>query len=768
MRSDVVTTLLAIVAAVSMVPAAVCEASGGRQTRWEEAARKSGLSDVDIAALGEQGVLITDQAYKQVFSAYLSYGTVPFITSDSLLNTYHVLYEESVLRLESAMARRLPGILRRVLDNLEEANAFLRRSKWFDEPTRLSKTRPELVSAAERRARLVMGIGLRLVDDAFRLGEAELDAIVDREVERIVEAAWSGMPEWLGKGDESFLALDYSRYKPRGFYTRSEGLKKYFRAVSWLQSVPFRVGRDEELLAILMLGSAMKHTGSGDYRTVQEAEQFFRAYGSFIGKGDDWDLVVAAQQVGTSMQLALANGELLKIRNELDEMAKRGGGRPQINDQDRLAPADPNAVAEPNFRIISAYRTPSAILFQQTTDLRRFTRPYPDGLEVAVALGSRFARQRLSDPQKAGVLETIDSCEGQFQGRSLYFGYLDALRALLDAPEEDTPDFMKTAIWEAKSCNTALAGWAQLRHTWVLQAKQTVHYRARMQAPRGFVEPEPEFFSRMADLAASSRRLLKQSGAFDPDYAWAIRDLEIFRGVLLTAENERTLRDELQRRARTEGVDPDLMGMLMRLDGQGPETWTEAYLREKAKWVDTVVADIRSGRMDQHAEVATALGRLDVDLEALWERLENVSHRIEVIAHKQLRGVNPNRSEVAFMQDYGKTIAGIMFYGGNSYLVPRDDAPRVVDVYANPDAGGYLHVGVARPRRLYVLYPWKDEAILCQGAVMPYYEFVTGRRVTDESWKGMLDSQERPGLPSWVRPIVSGGRLSKPELRDGY
>ena len=96
-------------------------------------------------------------------------------------------------------------------------------------------------------------------------------------------------------------------------------------------------------------------------------------------------------------------------------------------------------VAEANFRVISAYRTPSAILFQQTTDLRRFTRPYPNGLEVAAALGSTFARRQLSDPQRAQVLETIGSCEGQFQGRSLYFGYLDALRALLDAPEADAP-----------------------------------------------------------------------------------------------------------------------------------------------------------------------------------------------------------------------------------------------------------------------------------------------------------------------------------------
>lgn len=109
-----------------------------------------------------------------------------------------------------------------------------------------------------------------------------------------------------------------------------------------------------------------------------------------------------------------------------------------------------------------------------------------------------------------------------------------------------------------------------------------------------------------------------------------------------------------------------------------------------------------------------------------------------------------------------------MLYGGNSYLSPRDDAPRVVDVYANPQEGGFLHVGVARPRKLYVLYPWKGKTILCEGAIMPYYEFVTASRLTDKSWKERLDSEQRPSIPRWVAPVVSGGDLSQPSLKEHY
>ena len=154
-----------------------------------------------------------------------------------------------------------------------------------------------------------------------------------------------------------------------------------------------------------------------------------------------------------------------------------------------------------------------------------------------------------------------------------------------------------------------------------------------------------------------------------------------------------------------------------------------------------------------------------LDLEDLWEKLEKVSRQLEVISHKQLRNADLNRDEISFIKAYGQTIAGIMLYGGNSFLTPRDDAPRVVDVYANPEEGGYLHVGIARPRKLYVLYPWKGKAVLCEGAIMPYYEFITTSRLTDESWKERLDSDKRPSIPKWLSPVVGGGNLSKPTLK---
>jgi hypothetical protein len=51
---------------------------------------------------------------------------------------------------------------------------------------------------------------------------------------------------------------------------------------------------------------------------------------------------------------------------------------------------------------------------------------------------------------------------------------------------------------------------------------------------------------------------------------------------------------------------------------------------------------------------------------------------------------------------------------------------------------------------------------------MPYYEFVDTTILTDESWQELLDSKERPPIPEWIVPIVSGGKLSKPRLKDEH
>lgn len=101
----------------------------------------------------------------------------------------------------------------------------------------------------------------------------------------------------------------------------------------------------------------------------------------------------------------------------------------------------------------------------------------------------------------------------------LYYG---ALSALFEPADPAAPDFMRGEAWQRKSLQTALSGWAQLRHTWELQAKFNELYFGITIRPAGFVEPDPEFFRRMGGMAGFIVDRLMAAGAFydlpsDPD-----------------------------------------------------------------------------------------------------------------------------------------------------------------------------------------------------------------------------------------------------------
>lgn len=714
------------------------QANGSGSANWKAKAEASGLDGRAIKQLERDGILVAGEAYRQAFSAYTSGKKNPvFITSDSLLNAYHTLYEESIVRLEVANAKRLPPFLREVISALDGCGG--------DD----IKCAPELKAAALQRAKLVLGIAVRLQDDGFRFGDPTLDAILEDEVARINNAEGRRMPAWLGEPSPSFMGIDYNRYKPRGFYAKRENLARYFRTHSWLQSIPFRINNDVEMLAILMVGNCawrMDAMPPVNYR-------------QFLGQADNLDFSDAATG-SFPFRIEIPGDGFGKLRREFIEKAKKTG-KGRINDM------------EPSFRILSAYQTPSALLFTQTTAPQTPRRPLPNGLEVPAAMGSGFAAGLL-DPS---LLPTIERVKGDFahhpyptsthqprmRGLSLYKTYLHVLEALINPPEPDAPDFMRGDAWQIKSLNTFLGSWSQMRHTWVLQAKQSILWTCATSEPVGFVEPEPDFFARMANLAEATKLLLQQHGAFTPDYvgtAEAILQLTTQYGNL---ENRDAFEDIFHELPTSEQA--DLLPMYVLLDCSPSEAkyGSGAHYRESVAWMRRLAEDIRSGNIDKESFVVR-LAEEQGALETKWDKLGRISARLDSLAQKQLRGVAFNEMDNVFIADYGKNLAELCFYHGNSYLNPRDDAPKLADVFSNINEGQHLHVGIARPRKMYVLYPWQGKDVLCEGAVLPYYEFAHPTRLNDAEWKGMLDSRKRPPVPGWFQPVVDGGKLGKPEF----
>src|SRR5262249_34297830 len=87
--------------------------------RWQDFAKREPLSDQQIQTLARDKFIIVPTDYKQVFTPYYKTGPV-FITSDSILNGYSVLFEASIERIERHNATRLLPLLQAIWLNLNK------------------------------------------------------------------------------------------------------------------------------------------------------------------------------------------------------------------------------------------------------------------------------------------------------------------------------------------------------------------------------------------------------------------------------------------------------------------------------------------------------------------------------------------------------------------------------------------------------------------------------------------------------------------------
>jgi hypothetical protein len=174
------------------------------------------LSDAQRERLARDGFVVSPGVEKEFFTVYeqARYANVPtFVTSDSLLHTYHLLFDK-VLR--TAEAQYFIPLLRdlntALLGRAQDEYETLQGTAWED---------------AARRTVAFVGVASKLLDPEVTIPD-EAMALVEAELALIEDAAgiqpspiFPGLP----------FGEDYSQYIPRGHYTRSAELEAYFKSM---------------------------------------------------------------------------------------------------------------------------------------------------------------------------------------------------------------------------------------------------------------------------------------------------------------------------------------------------------------------------------------------------------------------------------------------------------------------------------------------------------------------------------------------------------
>ncbi len=704
---------------------------------WRENATKKKLSAQVVAAL-EQNQIAFGDSCRQSFDPYLE-GPV-FITSDSILNAFHVLLEDSFRELELRRAesfRALLNSLRSAVSNETDQSGVT-----FMKPDRYVLARAH-VDRVLGPAMVLMGEPLESFPDTLR-------SEIKEQVDLIKQAGAPALPDWLAPTDpNSLLAIDYSSFKPLGFYAESKRLTDYFRAIRWLQLVPFRAGREHEFDAMILLLVASKESN-----TLQK----FAKLTSFLGPGDD----------PTMLELARILDNVYPRRPEdfdqsLDSVryrvAKRliENGYYKINSDLRANTTVTNTFYDLTFRIVSATATPDAVVL---ADMMKRSLA-PSGLAVASLLGSTFAYKHLEEPEQAFLDKqrakwlNAHSQLGLFESAKLFPKYLDTLQALFLEQPEEAPAFMKSEAWEAKSCQTALAGWAQARHTFTLQTKISQDYLGLVMIPPGFVEPNPEFFARVSRLLENARDSLTAEGCFRPSVSQESDRLHDLAQLLSNALSASLAKSE----SIINSVSFEDFALLSEIGITIGDPSFDLFDLDLKSAQDVERIHNAIQKIEAKAE-ATANHSLHIPeqdslLRERWTKLIRTARTLECLAHKQLRGKSWSTAEEDFLKGYGEDMAFAMGYFGNSWLTPLDDAPRSVEIASFSNRNRSLYAAIGRPRKFHVLYPWNNMKILCTGSVMQYYEFESKEPATDKELKDQLDTPLAPKIPEWITPFAS-------------
>ena len=512
------------------------------------------LSAAHRQRLAQVGFVVSPGVEKEFFTLYekARYANLPvFVTSDSLLHVYHLLFDKVLRTAETEyFIPLLRDLNQAVLAETDRQYQALQGSAWEE---------------AARRAVAFVAVASKLLDASIQEPDYARE-LVQAEL-ALVETADGIHLSPLFPGLE--YGEDYTQYIPRGHYTRSEELKAYFKSMMWYGRMTYRlktkdpeVGRAETRSAIL-LANALRHAVVNGKPALEAWMDLYSPTVFFVGRSDD---LTALQylEVMDSIYGPEAAVSALADETKLDAFIQQANLLPPpLILGIVIADIDDVEGTTKGMRFMGQRFVPDAYIFRQLIYRNVGTpnnpRTLPKGMDIPAAMGSERAYQILEQmgetsyenyPQQMEKMRrwTAGLTQADWT-ETLYNTWLYSFYPLLEVPGEGYPAFMRSDAWLYKQLNTVLGSWAELKHDTILYAKQVYAELGGgpppppPTPPKGYVEPVPQFFARLAALTAMTRSGLESRGLLAELDRQSLETLEDLARSL-QAMSEKELRGE--------------------------------------------------------------------------------------------------------------------------------------------------------------------------------------------------------------------------------
>ena len=621
--------------------------------------------------------------------------TPNFITTDSVLHTFHAFYDFLLRSVENGKLYDDAALMTKTLieDSLGQHSG---------------ESTPEMKLAA------VKNIAFLLVP-ADALGVKTSGLPIPEEARTLASAESKLIQAHQGKSKSPILDsdMDYSMFVPRGHYTRSERLKRFFVAMIWYGTAPLQVrdndgkAKPDQIRQAYLLGKLLlvspddkrpKAPGTL-WRNIYEPTAFM------VGAADQMNPTLFLQAVdavtgaGSGSQTSRtsstsptgAAGLDLTDQATLDKIAEEAAKKNPAQIVNGARPKEVTVKLMDQRFVVDSYILQQ--LVYPSVGTRTKGRTWPFGLDLAAALGSDRALEILKTEYKQDEFENygkqMDAMRAYVKAvppdqwqENVYWGWIDLLRHVVDVKGKGYPSFMQTEAWADKSLNAALANWAELRHDTILYTHQVVaeagggDEEEPNPPPRGYVEPDIKTYGRLLFLNKQLWKGLKSRDLVSERLDAKLKDFDKLLTFLVTAS-----RKELANQPFTKAEEEEI------------HTYGDTM-----SYLNTFMLEDKTGKAG-----------------ANWSEISSDSDR---------------------------------------------DMAVVADVSTNNDAGEALEEGVGHANAIYAIFPARGKLWLGRGAVFSYYEFhhPMNDRLTDEKWQQMITTSKAPPPPVWTKSFVVKGK----------
>ena len=651
-----------------------------------------------------------------------------YVTSDTPLHLFHILFDETLKEIEEE--KFYPDIL-------DVTEKFLEASK-----ADYKKYSGRLKEAAKRNL-AYFSVAMKLLDPEFS-PPGYVKKWVEWETENIEKHA--GLPDYQMAREKSLFRIpeDYSQYKPRGHYTRSEKLKKYFKGMMWYGrmtflmkghenfgpiSPPAKALTDRETAKIQTLQASLIAINSGklelkDGRKISEIwDRIYAVSAFYSGFSDDLTIYDYRKSLREIFGHEFTAEELeneKKYARFLLELSKLTP--PAIFSGTGGAGIDPGNVEQ--HELISVEQLDS--ILTKTMGLRFMGQRYiPDSYILSQLVSPAVGTIPEKIPERFTVVYIPDeriqpdlyySIRGFPRGLDVFsvFGSRRAEKHIKDYKDDEYPKY-----------------YAQLN-----KLRKEFSVLTEKDWNRNL------YWSWLYALKTLTRERGKGYQTYQQTDAWLDRQLNTALASWSALRHNTILYGK-------QSYTPVHVGITSYTPPPPPPKGILEPLPEFYKNILTTSKMAYSGLKDLNALTPSSERRLS----SLVETLE----KLYQICKKQVANEPLNDSDNRFLGDFAeklKNSIGDVEESGLKTTLIADVHTEINTKKCLEEASGYLDYMVVAYKRP------SEDIILAVGPVLSYYEFKhpMDDRLTDEQWREMLERGKEPERPVWIKSFFSNPR----------